>query len=49
MLAIDRIARCYGYGRASWVDILADVGELEINLVVDFLHDGQDQVAESVL
>lgn len=33
----------------SWVDILANVRELEIDLVVDFLHDGQDQVAESVL
>jgi hypothetical protein len=35
--------------RVRGVDILADVGELKVDLVVDLLHGGQDQGAKSVL
>lgn len=35
--------------RRNAFDVLANVGELKVDLVVDLLHDGQDQVAKGML
>lgn len=38
-----------GFAKDAWENLLADVGELEVDFVEDLLHDRQDELSKGVL
>lgn len=52
-LAVGLYADVRDDGLCEWIenqfDVLANVGKLKVNLVVDFLHHGQEEVAKGIL